>query len=78
MKWTDYLSSDVYTRLGNCTSTKEDIKPLVSAKWLYYQKTGKAEKGFTKEDALVSILELLDCNSRFFDLTKEEYAELIM
>jgi len=37
---------------------------------------GKDKLGFTKEDALISVLELLDCNSQFFDLTTDEYKEL--
>lgn len=74
--WTDNLAEDVSTRLANCRTRKEDLPALVNAKWLSYQESGKAEKGFTKEDALAEVLELLDCNSCFFDLTKEEYHQL--
>jgi arsenate reductase-like glutaredoxin family protein len=56
---------------------KSDIQELVNAEWLLYKEIGKDKKGFTKEDALVAILELLDCNSLCFDLTKEEYDSLI-
>ena len=34
---------------------------------------GKREQGFTKEDALVQILDLLDSNGQFFDLSRAEY-----
>lgn len=75
-KWTDVLSGDVYSRLCNCTTTKSDITALVNARWLFYSECGKAEQGFTKEDALIFVLELLDCNSVDIELTKDEYNEL--
>lgn len=75
-KWTDNLSNDVYDRLCACRTIKADLPELVGAVWAGYQKDGKAARGFTKEDALVFVLELLDCNSCFFDLTKEEYDDL--
>jgi len=76
-KWTDKLSNDVYVRLCYCMTKKSDIQELVNAKWLLYKEIGKDKEGFTKEDALVSVLELLDCNSSYFDLTEEEYDNLI-
>jgi len=75
-KWTEYLSNDVYNRLCNCTTIKSDVQPLVDARWLSYKEQEKDKSGFTKEDALVSILELLDCNSRYFGLSKDEYDSL--
>lgn len=77
MKWTDFLSQEVYERLCACNTLKSDIPQLVNSKWKLYQETGKDKNGFTKEDALVSVLELLDCNSQSFDLTKDEYNEFI-
>lgn len=74
--WMDNLSSGVCERLGACRTVKADLPELVNAKWLSYQENGKAEKGFTKEDALVAVLELLDCNSCYFDLTRDEYDDL--
>ena len=74
--WTEYLDSDVYQRLANCKSRKSDIEKLVDAKWAYMKKQGKDKENFTKEDALVSVLELLDSNGQFIDLTKDEYDEL--
>ena len=74
--WTDNLSNDVAVRLENCRTIKADLPELVSVKWLSYKENGKAEQGFTKEDALVAVLELLDCNSCYFDLTADEYAAL--
>ena len=74
--WLKYLSDDVHTRLGNCCSCKEDIPLLVNAKWRYYKEIGKDKKGFTKEDALIAVLELLDCNGQNVDLTRDEYNEL--
>lgn len=76
MKWTENLPSDVYNRLRNCRSTKADIQTLVNVKWAAMKANGKQEQGFTKEDALIDIMELLDCNSQYFDLTREEYDEL--
>lgn len=76
--WTEYLSEDVFIRLCDCRTIKEDLPKLVNAKWLAFKENGKAAQGWTKEDALVIILELLDCNSIswVWDLTKDEYNEL--
>lgn len=74
-KWTDNLPSDVRGRLMNCCSTKEDILPLAQAKWRILKLAGR---GWQREDALISILELLDCNSQYFDLTRDEYDEILM
>lgn len=74
--WKDYLPEEVYIRLCDCRTIKTDIQQLVNAKWKSYQENGKADQGFTKEDCLIVILELLECNSCYFDLTKDEYNEL--
>lgn len=74
--WKDYLMNEVYIRLCDCRTIKADIPQLVNAKWKSYQENGKADQGFTKEDCLIAILELLECNSCYFDLTKDEYNEL--
>lgn len=71
--WTDNLPTDVYNRLCNCRSRKTDIATLVNVKWAAMVDAGKKEQGFTKEDALVSILDLLDSNGQFFDLSRAEY-----
>lgn len=71
-KWTDTLSEEVYNRLASCHSRKEDILPLAKARWLYI-----ALKGYDKEDALVYVLELLDCNGCCFDLTTDEYNDIL-
>lgn len=76
MKWTDKLDDEVYNRLGNCRSRKSDIEPLVDAKWSWMKETGKDDRGLTKEDALVSVLELLESNSCTFDLSLDEYNSL--
>ena len=75
--WIDRLEYGVYERLVNCKSKKSDIEPLVNAKWASMKEAGKDKEGFTKEDALASVLELLDSNSQDFDLTEDEYNELI-
>ena len=72
-KWTDLLDSDVYQRLANCTSVKADVLPLAQAKWAIM----KHSDGFCKEDALVSVLDLLDCNSSQICLTADEYNEVL-
>lgn len=76
-KWTEYLSREVYLRLANCMTLKSDLVDLVNAKWLSYKESGKDRQGFTKEDALVSVLELLYSNGIDFDLTIAEYDEII-
>lgn len=75
-KWTDNLPNDVYDRLCHCRTIRSDLPALVNAKWLSFVENGKADQGFTKEDALVDILDLLDCNSQYLDLTREEYESL--
>ena len=72
-KWTDFLSEEVYNRLAHCRSTKADILPLAKAKWAVIQH----KEGFAPEDALVAVLELLDCNGCDFDLTKDEYNDIL-
>lgn len=76
--WTQHLRADVYERLCNCRSMKSDLADLVNAKWLSYMEAGKDLAGFTKEDALISVLELLDCNGQDFgaELTREEWEGL--
>ena len=74
--WTEHLEADVYTRLCNCCNIRSDLPKLVNARWLFYKETEKDTQGFTKEDALVDILELLDSNSQYIDLTYDEYNEL--
>lgn len=75
-KWTEHLEGTVYTRLCECRNTRSDLPKLVNARWLFYKESGKDTQGFTKEDALVDILELLDSNSQYIDLTHDEYNEL--
>lgn len=74
--WTENLPEEVANRLANCRTIKDDLPTLVNVRWLRYKELGKDAEGFTKEDALISVLELLDCNSCFIDLTEDEYQEL--
>ena len=81
MKFTELLMEkkpDVYHRLCACSNTKEDLPYLVNIRWMWMQSKGKDKQGFTKEDALVDILEWLDCNGQWElgDLTREEYDDL--
>ena len=76
--WTDNLQNDVRERLEACRTRRADIAPLTDVRWAAMKEQGMKEKGYTKEDALVFVLELLDCNSIHFDLTKEEYEDLII
>ncbi len=76
MSWVDHLPDEVYKRLSNCRSTKSDLETLVNVKWASMVEAGKKEKGFIKEDALVSVLELLDSNGQCFNLSEDEYNEL--
>lgn len=75
-KWTERLGNDVYNRLCHCCTKIQDLPELVNAKWAQYRVEGKDKKGFTKEDALIDVLELLDCNGIIFDLTVDEYENL--
>lgn len=75
-KWMEKLDPHVLERLGNCCSRKSDIGPLTEARWAWMRETGKDKEGFIKEDALVYVLELLDCNGQFFDLSRDEYDDL--
>lgn len=72
-RWTDNLSASVHDRLCACRTIKADLPELVNAKYLSYKEAGKS---LDKEDALIAVLELLDCNSCYFELTKEEYQTL--
>lgn len=72
--WLDNLPGDVRERLGNCMSRKSDIVPLCRARWAYLKT--RPEK-WEPEDALVSVLELLDCNGQYFDPTREEYDDIL-
>ena len=76
MKWTDNLPGAVYERLCGCKTKKNDVATLVNAKWNDMKKRGLDLKGYTKEDAVVSILDLLDANGQYYDITKEEYDNL--
>ncbi len=75
-QWTDNLPEDVYNRLCNCRSRRSDIGLLANAKWAAMVAAGKKEQSFTKEDALVVVLALLDSNGQFFDLSPAEYDDL--
>jgi hypothetical protein len=68
------LPTDVRNRLERCRSTKDDISILTNC---YYNHKLKGKPGFTIEDALIHILELLDSNSQYFDLTKDEYDDIL-
>lgn len=75
--WTDYLPTDAYERLCECRNVKNDIPVLVNARYAWLQ-SREQSKHFTKEDALVYVLELLDCNSQWklTELDKETYDAL--
>ena len=78
MKFVEMLQAkkpDVYKRLCECHNTKEDLPYLVNIRWMWMQHKGKDKEGFTKEDALVQVLEWLDSNNQWqlADLTREEY-----
>ena len=75
-KWTWKLKSEVYERLCDCCTINGDILPLTQARWSWMKEQEKY-KSFSKEDALVYILELLDSNSIDCDLTKDEYEEIL-
>ena len=73
-KWIERISPAVYNRLEECRTIKADLPELVAARYAQYQEEGKSN--FTKEDAVIMILELLDCNGFDCVLSKDEYNEL--
>ena len=75
-KWTEYLPENVYMRLCNCRSSRHDLQTLVNCKWRAMKEAGKDKEGFTKEDALVQILDLIDMNGQFCDISRAEYDAL--
>lgn len=72
-RWTDFLNEEIYERLCNCCSRKSDIALLAQAKWSFF----KDKKDYDKEQALAEVLELLDSNSQFFDLSATEYDNIL-
>ena len=77
ISWLDYPPYNVRLRLAQCQTTKGDLPILLNAKWQWAQDTGKYN-GYTKEDMLVDILDLLDCNGldSVTELTIEEWRNL--
>ena len=65
----DGLTSEEYNRLCDCRSLKKDILPLA--------KCVHNNKGYDAEQSLIYVLEHLDSNSQFFDLTNEEFDEIV-
>lgn len=81
--WFEILPDDIYIRTCECRNLKIDVPILVNARWAWMK--GKIEEGiipnsFTKEDALIYIMELLDANSQWdlAELTVDEYESLRM
>lgn len=76
--WADSLPKDVYNRLANCCTRKSDLLILLETLWNWAQNTGHYD-GYTKEDHLINILNLLDANGQEFitDLTVDEWTDLI-
>ena len=78
VSWLDYLTYSVRLRLAQCQTTKDDLSILLDAKLQWEQDTGHYS-GYTKEDLLVDILDLLDCNGldSVTELTVEEWRNLV-
>ena len=77
VSWLDYLPYNVRLRLAQCQTIKVDLPILLEAKWQWAQDTGHCN-GYTKDDILVDILDLLDCNGldSVTELTMEEWRNL--
>lgn len=77
VSWLDYLPHNVYLRLAQCQTTKGDLSILLDAKCQWAQDTGHYRR-HTKDDILVGILDLLDCNgvNNVTELTIEEWRSL--
>lgn len=78
ISWIDYLPYNVRLRLAQCQTTKADLPILLDAKWQWTQDTGHY-RGHTKDNILVDILDLLDCNGldSVTQLTMEEWSNLV-
>lgn len=78
VSWLDYLPYNVRLRLAQCQTTKDDLPMLLNAKWKWAQDTGHYS-GYTKDDLLADILDLLDCNGleNVTELTVEEWSNLV-
>lgn len=76
-EWYDYLDEPIYRRLCECRTIKADLPALVNAKFRSFKDLGKqGELGYTKEDALIEVLKLLDCNGFDADISVAEYNSL--
>ena len=77
--WTELLPDNVYNRLCNCCTHKADIPVLLDARWQWAQDTDRDKQGYTKEDCLIYVLELLDSNGLedITDLTSIEWENLL-
>lgn len=78
--WFERLPDDVYMRTCGCVNLKSDVPILINNRWAWMKdkiKDGVIPNSFTKEDAVVYVMELLDANSQWYlgDLTVEEYNE---
>ena len=75
--WLDYLPHNVYMRLVQYKTIKEELSILLDAKWQWAQNEGRYNS-YTKDDMLVDILDLLDCNGLEIvtELTIEEWRNL--
>lgn len=74
----DYLPYNVHVRLAQCQITKGDLSVLLDTKWQWTQDMGHYN-GYTKEDMLADILDLLDCNGldSVAWFTMEEWSNLV-
>lgn len=77
-EWTYYLPYEVYLRLFECRTIKEDLLVLLHAKWQWAQDRGRYNN-YTKADFLDEILNLLDCNDlcEITEMTLEEWRDLV-
>lgn len=78
INWLDYLHDAVYCRWLDRETIKSDLPILLDAKWRWAQDTGHYS-GYTKEDILADILDILDRNGLhdITELTIEEWMNLI-
>ena len=60
--WAELPTYSVYNRLCNFLSHKADISILLDTRRQWIQDTGHDKQGYTKEDCLIYVLELLDGN----------------
>lgn len=75
--WVDRLPENMRTRLAECRTIKADLDTLIRTRWGWMKEHGQGPaKGYTKMDAAIAVMELIDANGQIIDPTVEEWEAL--